>query len=121
MLPDIYKSPFASNPLLAWNVLIEDANKKCIAIYNIFNHGGFLKDCREAVRQADGDRMVFEKLIQNDLQYYFWARSEWEIILSAWPPHSDFDGAKIDVYDQIILNWTQFIDYLWAYRKELLE
>lgn len=120
MLPDIYKSPYTSKPPLTWNVLIEDANKKCIVIYNVFSHGGFLKDCREAVRKADGDRVVFEEMIQHDLQYYFWSRCEWEIILTAWPPHSDFDGAKVDVYDQVMLNWNPFIDYLWTNRKELL-
>lgn len=119
MLPDVYSPFWASKVPLIWNVLIEDVNLKRIVIYNIFSHSGFWKDCCEAVHKADGDKKVFEELIKTDLQYYFWSRCEWEIILTAWPPRSDFDGAKIDAYDQVMLNWEQFIDYLWNHRKEL--
>ena len=119
MLPDVYSPLWTSKAPLTWNVLIENVNLKRIVIYNIFSHNGFWKDCCDAVRKADGDKKAFEELIKTDLQYYFWSRCEWEIILTAWPPRSDFDGAKIDAYDQVMLNWEQFIDYLWNHRKEL--
>lgn len=51
--------------------------------------------------------------------YYFWSKCEWEIIISGWPPRDDFNDAKIDVYDQVKLNWDKFVDYTWDHRKEL--
>ena len=74
--------------------------------------------------------------------YHFWSKSEWEIALTDWPTHIDVKevarlqkeldehfgrwnrepysidvhlrvAEKIDVFDQVMLNWDIFIDYLW--------
>ena len=60
---------------------------------------------------------VFERRFRHLLQYSFWAKCEWEIILTDWPTKIE-DGElevakKIDVYSQIISNWKPFIDYIW--------
>lgn len=60
---------------------------------------------------------VFERRFKHLLQYTFWAKCEWEIILTDWPT-SIKDGElevakKVDVYSQIISNWKPFIDYTW--------
>lgn len=76
------------------------------------------------------------------MMYHYWSRSEWEVILTSWPTHMRLDELsklnneaevhqknygrepyslvvnlstkeKIDVYDQITMNWNIFIDYLW--------
>ena len=51
--------------------------------------------------------------------YYYWSKCEWEIILSAWPSRKDFNEEKIDVFDQINLNWDRFADYVWENRKDI--
>lgn len=40
---------------------------------------------------------------------------EWEIIVSHWPLSERFNDKKIDVYEQVMLNWEVFITYLWNY------
>lgn len=47
--------------------------------------------------------------------YYFWSKCEWEIILSDFPPSDRFKKKKVDVYEQVMLNWDKFINYLWKY------
>ena len=49
--------------------------------------------------------------------YYFWSKCEWEIILSDWPPSDTFCKEKIDVFDQVMLNWDIFVDYIWNNRQ----
>lgn len=46
----------------------------------------------------------WQEFVKRWAQYQFWSRCEYEIILSSWPPLSDEEGKKIDVYDQIIMN-----------------
>ena len=109
------------NPPLHWYVLIEDVNAKEIVIYNIFWHSGFLDDCRKAAAKYKTDREAFLEAVKTSLLYYYWSKTEWEIILSSWPPRKDFHDEKIDVYDQVVLNWPAFEDYIWTNRKELLK
>lgn len=105
---------------LEWNVYITNFNTKRIIAYNIFNHYGFWVGCAMAYKDWD-DRKKFEKEVQNELMYYFRSKCEWEIILSSWPPYKEFNDEKVSVYDQVMLNWDKFIEYLWSNRHLLDE
>ena len=107
--------------MIQWNVYIEDFNNKRIEIYNVLNHGGFLKDVQKAIKKFKNDKEAFEKEVKSSLMYYYWSKCEWEIILSSWPERKDFKEEKIDVYDQVMLNWDVFINYLWDNQKEILK
>lgn len=48
-----------------------------------------------------------EKQLDRQCIYYFWAKCEYEVIVSAWPPRDGSDK-KIDVYSQLKANWEQF-------------
>lgn len=108
--------------MLEWNVYISDFNEKRIETYNIFLHYSFMADCQKIVKKyvkiekSEGtfDRCAFAEEVRRSLMYYFWSKCEWEIILSHWPPRKDAREEKIDVYDQVRLNWDTFIDYLWS-------
>ena len=69
----------------------------------------------------------FKEKIRRELQYYFWAKYEWEIgitepfsntLLDAYTNGRDYPWEKIDVYDQVMMNWDIFFDYLY---KNLVE
>lgn len=47
--------------------------------------------------------------------YYMWSKCEYEIILSPWTGRAD--DIKIDVYDQIMMNWNSFVDYVWSLKE----
>lgn len=48
-----------------------------------------------------------EKQLDGQCMYYFWAKCEYEVIVSAWPPRGGSDR-KIDIYTQIKENWDIF-------------
>ena len=101
-----------------WYVIIENVNAKKIEEYNIFNHARFLNDCNDIYENYNDDFETFEKAIENVTRYYFWAKCEWEIIISGFPPCDRFKDEKIDVFKQVKLNWDIFINYLWEYYKK---
>lgn len=105
--------------MLTWNVYISEFNDNRIETYNVFDHYSFMEDCRKNAKKCADNKEAFAEKVRRDLMYYFWSKCEWEIILSHWPPREDAREEKIDVYDQVMLNWNVFIDYLWENRKEL--
>lgn len=85
---------------------------------NIFDHCRFAEDFKKNVRKCKS-KEEFAEIVKRDLMYYYWSKCEWEIILTGWPSRHDFTEEKIDVWDQISLNWDRFIDYAWEHRKEI--
>ena len=98
---------------MEWYVYVEDINGRHITTYNIFQHGRFMDDVQKIYKQYKDDFDIFSCEIQKSLRYYFWSKAEWEIILSDWPESKIFQKEKIDVYDQVMLNWDIFIRYVW--------
>lgn len=111
--------------MLKWYVFTENWNGKKIEKYNIFDHGSFLEDCKKQAKKCHvredipEEKEAFLKQLKRDLMYYFWSKCEWEIILSPWIARDGVKEVKIDVYDQVMLNWEVFAEYVWANRKEL--
>lgn len=60
-------------------------------------------------------KYTVEKQLDRMCTYYFWAKCEYEVIISAWPP-KDRSDRKIDVYTQLKENWDIFRDIVF---KEL--
>ena len=103
---------------LKWFVFVEDINKKRIKVYNIFEHKDFMEDCDGAwgnYKNKHHDFSRYQEDIDGILMYYFWCKCEWEIILSNFPPSDSFHEKKIDVYQQVKINWDKFIDYIFSY------
>ena len=105
--------------MLKWNVIYGDFNSREIETYNIFRHYSFTHDCAKAARKYKDNREAFAEEIRVCLMYYFWSKCEWEVIVQHWPNGERFHDKKIDVYQQVMMNWDIFIDYLWEHRKEL--
>ena len=51
--------------------------------------------------------------VHGSLFYYYRSKCEWEVIVSSWPPSDRVPERKVDVYDQVMLNWDVFIGYVW--------
>lgn len=128
---------------LVWNIIDYDFNKKKIQVRNLFECSHtFLVE----LLFAKGHYKVFEQFaeyVRDALQYSFWSKSEYEIVVCGWPDEitlkqEDLDkyqkkleksnygfvyvgypesGHKIDVYTQVMLNWDRFIEYVWSNRK----
>ena len=114
---------------LEWNVFIGDFNSGEIQTYNVFRHSRFVGDISEEYvalkkeykeKPEDELKAVFAETVKHNLMYYFWSKCEWEVIVSHWPPCERFKDKKIDVRDQIELNWDKFFEYVWQNRQKLV-
>jgi len=105
---------------MKWNVYYYNVNKQKIETYNIFEHGSFVYYIEEAIKEYN-DKESFAEQLKRELRYYFWSKAEWEIIISPWCGNKNPDEIKIDVYDQVMLNWNIFVDYVWENRENLKE
>ena len=104
---------------MEWKVILFDYNSKSLKEYNIFKHPGFKKDFIDMCH-IDIDDNDFEDRLRGILQYYFWAKCEYEVFVSEWPPSLEdkIPSVKIDIYYQIMLNWDKFLDYCKQLRDE---
>lgn len=99
---------------LSWFVYWQDWADDKIKPWNIFLHGGFEKDTLDLLKRKI-DKATFADAAKLNLMYHFWSKSEYEIILKNWLG-KDCE-IKIDVYNQVMLNFDKFIDYLWENKK----
>ena len=98
---------------MEWNVYYYNINKNKIETYNIFNHYNFNKDVIRDLNQFR-NRNAFANALKSNLRYYFWSKCEWEVLVYPWPVGHNDKPIKIDVYDQVMLNWESFVDYCWT-------
>lgn len=105
---------------LSWYVYRQDLNSGKIAPWDIFEHGRFRQDIIELLiakrLNENMDKVDFAKDVKSDLMYYFWSKAEYEIILKNWIG-KDCE-IKIDVYDQVMLNFDKFVDYLLRVKRK---
>jgi len=102
---------------LVWNVFYHNFNTDRIEAYNVFQHHSF-QTAVTAHSKKIKDREAFSEAVRREAQYYFWSKCEWEILISPWISRDQHNVRKIDVYEQLRLNWEPFIDYLWRTLKE---
>lgn len=106
---------------MKWYVFYYNINKKKIDTFNVFEHGRFCRYVKEAVKKYK-NKEEFSKQLRSELQFYFWSKAEWEVIVAPWVGgDKEKDAIKIDIYEQVMLNWDVFVDYVWTNRKELLD
>lgn len=127
--------------MLSWKVYREDFNKRIIEEYDIFKGGHWEKVARE-LKKEFSNKKEWEEHFCIKLMSQYWARSEYEIVVTSWPPYikiEDIDkineevndrektwgskplkvninptvNRKIDIYEQLRLNWDIFINYVW--------
>ena len=104
---------------MEWLVYYYNINAREMHTFNIFDHCGFCKDVKKAAKEYK-DKDEFAEQLRRELFYYFGSKAEWEIIIAPWVGGDrEKDSVKIDVYDQIMLNWDIFVDYVWKNKREL--
>ncbi len=125
---------------MTYYVYMENFNTKKIEKYNVLNEG-IIKEIKERTKGFT-NKTRFAEVVNNIMSYYFWARSEYEVVLTSWPSYitseeldrlneeskkyqKEYDKRplrqsvnltveeKIDIYDQVKMNWNIFIDYVW--------
>lgn len=126
---------------LQYFVYIENFNQRKIEKYNVLSEAIVEEILNNAGENPTKE--AFAKATEQVFKYYFCARSEWEVIVTDWPPHVGVSevkrlakeledsvektgkepyllmtklnvAEKIDVFDQLKLNWDILIDYLYC-------
>ena len=105
--------------MMEWYVYYYDSNAKRVEHFNIFKHSGFKLACREAFKRYKDHKVLFLADVREWLMFYFWSKCEWEVVISHFPEWPEYPNKKIDVYDQVMMNWDIFADYIWENREKL--
>ena len=125
---------------LTWYVYRYNINKDQIYKYNIFDHGRFSEEVYELINKREMTYEDFSEKLRCSLMYYFWSKAEHEIVITSFPPYINKDevsrivsesdnckyimnvrldrGEKIDIYNQLQMNWEHFVDYVWNNRRK---
>lgn len=105
--------------ILNWYVYRENYNTKEIEIFNIFNNTRFKNEIINLIN----DKLTkeeFKEKIRSLLFYYYAFKCEHEVVITSFPYRIKDNeltiGRKIDIYQQVMLNWDAFIEYLWKMR-----
>ena len=102
---------------MEWNVYRVNLNRKEFEVFNIFDHCRFREDIQKALKQHEC-KADFAESARKDLMYYFWCKSEYELVLTPWIGSSRIKDKKVDIYGQVMLNWDKFVDYCWSFKDE---
>lgn len=103
---------------MTWNVYCYDLNSNKIMTYNIFCHGIFRENVTNDLKECN-NKDEFAKRLKSNLHYYFWSKCEWEIFIKGWLSNwlsNESGELKADVYDQVMLNWDIFLNYVWSFK-----
>lgn len=97
---------------MEWNVYYHDTNKGTIDVINVFERLGMERFVRNLCKDKKLTREAFAEELRHELMYHFWARCEYEVIIREWCGREA--ERKVDIYEQLMLNWDRFIDYCWS-------
>lgn len=128
---------------LEWYVFSYDINSRRITKFNVFNSNRFYDGLLKIKKEMKKSPLSFEefsKLLEGSAMYSFWAKSEYEIILSNLFCSISKDEIKrikqvdenrhiesvnllyqkkVDIYEQLKLNWDKFAEYVYSNIKEI--
>lgn len=107
-------------PSFVWNVYRQDFNTRKITVFNIFENSRFEEEVKQLINIPSIDKEKFIEKLRSILFYYYASRCEYEVGITSWPPCAIDEKTnepkiyeKIDIYQQVKLNWDAFVEYLW--------
>lgn len=132
----------AKDKTMIWKVLCCRVSTGNIEEYNIFDHYRFCEDVKKLMNKKL-PKEEFAEDLRKEVAYYFRSKCEWEIYITGNPGHLDGEqinelmdkwdkcrrddghypyycsieikgSKKVDIYDQVRLNWQSFVDYVWG-------
>lgn len=101
---------------MEWNVYLQSFNRNEITTFNIFDHHIYVKDMEEILNEA-ATIEEFSDRMNTITFYYFGYKCEYELALKDWI--TEEISRKIDVYQQLRLNWDRYIQYIWDNKEEI--
>ena len=106
--------------MVEWNVYYHCFNSDEFKKVNILKeHGGFIEYVKKHKKKCKGNKEEFKENLRRELQFYFWAKCEWEviitkkdnrIIMTPWVGRNKY--LSLDVTDNEDFNWIRFYDWI---------
>lgn len=84
-----------------FNVIYYNLNTKKFEPYDIIP---YLAEKYKKAKPKPKTLLEFKEFIRGESMYQWWARCEYEIILSSWPPSKKEDSYKMDIHEQVMMN-----------------
>lgn len=100
-----------------FNTVMEDFNKAEYKKFNIFR-GYYISEFLDKYKKKptkERNKEDFAEQLKRECKYSYWGKSEYEIIISPWGGRAP--EKKVDVWNQIELNWDIVVDLGWNYVK----
>ena len=102
---------------LEYYVLLPNINNERDYKFNVFHSSRFLSCLMDLKARTKKDSTVnIKEEVKHLLQYSFWAKAEYEIMVKLLCGKEEH---KIDVYEQVMLNYDVFYDYLMNNWKQI--
>lgn len=102
---------------LEYYVLLPNINNERDYKFNVFHSSRFLSCLMDLKARAKKDSTInIKEEVKHLLQYRFWSKAEYEIIIKSL---FEKEEHKIDVYEQVMLNYDVFYDYLMNNWKQI--
>lgn len=96
--------------MLTWNVFYCNPNLDKLETINVLEHR---EDYLKQLKKDYPIKADFSEKLRDEMMYHYWAKCEWETIISPWPSKEGIEW-KIDIFWQLNLNWNNFVDYCWS-------
>lgn len=93
--------------MIEYRVITWDFSTDRVEHYDIMPYLYRRLEEKRKKRQITLKDLTLERLkefIDSESRYQFWARCQYEVILSSWPPRENGRRHKMDVYEQIHMN-----------------
>ena len=94
-----------------WKVPLFHKDK--LTHYNVFNNRLFSEAIDLLFSIPELSFEEFSETVKRKAQWQFCNRCEYEMVLLPWPVGPEDNRYKMDVFEQLEVNWDRFIDYLW--------
>ena len=106
--------------MLKYNVWIYNINRRKMEVFNVFEHYGFLREIKKILLEENflcSSIKDFSEQLKKEAMYYFWSKSEYQVLILPWV--GEADDIKIDIYDQVMMNWDKFSEYVWTNKEKI--
>ena len=95
----------------SYNVWIWDFNHDALESYDVVPR--FVESIRQYTKPKNlpKTKEALNEILESNVRYSFWSKCEYEMIIHGWPEQNN--DQKVDVYQQLKLNWPIFLDFFW--------
>lgn len=94
---------------LEWYVLRNNFNTGKIESFNVLNNW---EDRLKKIRKKTKNKEEFKEQVKREFMYYYWCKTEYEILVSGLFAKSIDDFQKIDIWTQLEPNLNNIINYI---------